>query len=229
MVRNIRRYAKTVILFALIMGIMSTGRAMETGPVDILQKKEQSEAVTVYTPILTGLSDAEVESSLNQLLANDIQHGLDSFLLTWSKRQWANGQLTVKPKFVADYAEKFNRSGILSITIQQYKRFDKSTEKIMSAYTVNTDTGKVYNLFQLFRPAVDYNSRLEEIIKKESALFHSKYPVKHLTDLQTFYLTEEGLVIYYKPYELSPKQTEIVRFVIPYDLIRDMLSPELPL
>jgi hypothetical protein len=216
-----------IIVAAVLLGIANSSQAMEAGPIDISQKKEQSEAVTVFTPIITGLEDAEVEFNLNQLLANDVQRSLDKFLLGWNELPAVAQQATPKSKFYADYSVKFNRNGLLSITIQQSYALKGRSGKIIEAYTVNVNTGKVYNLFQLFRPLVDYNSKLSEIINKEIGLRHVKYSIKKLKDTQSFYLTEEGLVIYFQPYEISPKQGNVVRFVIPYEMIRDMLSSEL--
>ncbi|MCE5285717.1 MAG: DUF3298 and DUF4163 domain-containing protein [Pelosinus sp.] len=225
---KIKSYVAAAIMAAVVLGTANNGWAMQKGPVDISQKKEQSERLTIFTPIITGLEDSDVEFNLNQMLASDAQRGLDKFLLKWNQMQKAAEQSALKSNFVADYSEKYNRNGILSITIQQYSNFNQGhSEKSVNAYTVDVNTGKVYNLFQIFRPFANFNSRLDDIIQKESALYHAKYSFKHVKDTQPFYLTEEGLVIYFQPGEIGAKGTDVIRFVIPYEMIRDLLNVEL--
>lgn len=87
-----------------------------------------------------------------------------------------------------------------------------------NAVTLNLDTGKTYKLADLFKPGFDYQTYLTERVKNE-AIERKTLDLlvrPEVTAAQKFYLTPDGLVLYYAPYEIAPYSNGFVRFTIPY-------------
>ena len=70
------------------------------------------------------------------------------------------------------------------------------------------------------------NARLATISLKVEYADIWEQPVIGEEQNECFYLTDDGLVIYYPPYELSYYARGFVEFVIPYSELYGYLKPE---
>lgn len=202
-----------------------------TEPALIVHKEIQDDKVTAFIPQISGLSDKMTEESLNHILRKDVEHDINKFLHNWDTMLEHTPEHVKKSiHFWATYAVKLNKNGLLSVTITEYVYTGGAHgNTAVLAYVMNVATGQVYNLQDIFRPGENYCAQLEKIIRDEISTRDPKaYWFKGLEQSPSFYLIEEGLVVYFQPYEIGPWSTGVPRFVIPYSKL-SKLNPELPL
>jgi len=96
--------------------------------------------------------------------------------------------------------------------------------------TVDRLTGKSWSLADLFVPGADYGGRLTAIVRKVGA--DRKLPMWDFRGIgvhSAFFLSDEGLVLFFQPYEIAPYSEGIVKIVIPYAKLSDIFRAELKL
>lgn len=119
----------------------------------------------------------------------------------------------------SDYKVTYNSDNILSILIVYYEYTGGAhgmTYKINFNYYI--DTGDRIELSSLFKKGFNYKEHIDNSIKKSISkspeiYFEDKFQgVKDDTD---FYITKEGIVIYFPLYEIAPYSSGIPEFHIP--------------
>lgn len=106
-------------------------------------------------------------------------------------------------------------------------------------YTINKQTGKQFTLADLFKPDSDYKTIISDEIKKQmreqmaankdvTYFLDSKempeWDFKEISDNQNFYInSKEQLVIAFDEYEVAPGAMGALQFVIPTDVIQNIL------
>ena len=97
----------------------------------------------------------------------------------------------------------------------------------LTATTVNLQTGHYYKLSDLFVADADYIDFLSKFVRREGA--KRNYPLWGFGGIRpdsAFYLTNEGIVLFFQPYEIAPYSEGVVRILIPYGDLAGMLKPE---
>ncbi|MFZ5643114.1 MAG: DUF3298 domain-containing protein [Bacillota bacterium] len=187
----------------------------------ITEEKIQNQCTNVTYPQVGGLKNSAVEAQINELI----------------KRTVFN---LIPPEGCEEYQEifgtyevKLNEKGILSININMY------TFRIMAAngldvqksINVDLETGKVYQLYELFKPGSDYRIVLSRMIEKQ--IEERQLPMIReftgITDYQDYYLTDDSLVIYFQEITYFPHYAGIQEFPIPYRQIRNLVRPGSPI
>lgn len=128
------------------------------------------------------------------------------------------------------YQVEFNQKGILSVTLQEmyYQHRAAHPMTYLRAFTFSTQAGRVLRLEDLFRPGSDFRSVLDQHMKRQLAERDVPLltPFTGVQDGQEFYLTADGLVLYYQLYEFTPYVWGFLRFTVPYGDLADLLRPE---
>lgn len=228
------RLTRFMILWICLLFIITlpaaTAAAAFAAPVLITHKEIQNERVTAFIPQISGLADQTIEESLNHVIRKDVEHDISKFLHNWDT-VLANSPEYVKKDmhFWATYLVKLNKNGLLSLTISEYMYTGGAHgNTVVYAYTMNVATGQVYNLHDVFSPGEEYRPQLEKIIKEEIiSRGIASYWFKQLDHSPLFYLTEEGLVIYFQPYEIGPWSIGVPRFVISYEKLGHRINRDL--
>lgn len=131
------------------------------------------------------------------------------------------------------YEITVNKNGILSILFSLYTYINRAAHGFTaySSITVNTNTGQKYSFSDLFNPKIYYGGFLNELanqyIKDNNIQLISEY--NGITPNQQYYLTEDSLVLYYQVYEYTPYSYGLFKIVIPYDKIKNLLTPLSPI
>jgi hypothetical protein len=133
-----------------------------------------------------------------------------------------------------DYEGMLNEHCLLSIFFTNFAYAKGAAHGLTLAkgLTVDVVTGQAYRLNDLFRPSSGYRMRLSNIIKKQMkekdvpliADFKGIDP-----DHQDFYLTNEGLVVFFQLYEYTPYAYGIPTFLIPYHELSDLAGEDSPI
>jgi hypothetical protein len=125
------------------------------------------------------------------------------------------------------YAVKRNRNGIVSVVFTDYSYtggahglYDKE------AHTLDLNTGRTYQLKDLFKKGTNYttiiNAQIRAQLKTQKDYFWQT-PFKGIPTNQRFYLTNQGIVIYFGLYEYTPYANGMPEFFIPYSKISKYL------
>lgn len=199
--------------------------------------KESSESatlkVTVQYPELKGLESKEVENQLNSFFAKlaeaAIAEGKDA-QKNIIPEQTAAG---IKAEVYFTYDVKYNSNGYLSIVFQDYIYSGGAHGlTVQSSYTYDLKTGKEYKIKDLFKSGTDYVTLISNEVKrqmkeKEEEMGGNLVPFEAIKPDQDYYLSNEGLVIYFQQYEYYPYAVGIPEFTIDYSQLSGLLNPEL--
>lgn len=128
------------------------------------------------------------------------------------------------------YKVTFNEDCILSLYFDHYMFTGGAHGSTMRySNTWNLNTGHLIRLKDFFEPGSDYKSyvrnRINEMISKqlESSVSHPDYFKNHEQNVSisfspdNFYLTPEGIVIYFQQYDIAPYSNGIIEFTISYE------------
>ena len=132
-----------------------------------------------------------------------------------------------KTSFASNYTVKYNKNDILSITETGYQ-YTGGAHGITwrSSKTIYLPTGQVYDLSEIFKEGFDYqtflNPKINQQIKERG--LEKDLTFEGVNKDTSYFITEEGLVIYYQPYEIAAYVFGMPEFFIPINEVRDNLQ-----
>ncbi|MEB1807351.1 MAG: WG repeat-containing protein [Bacillaceae bacterium] len=177
----------------------------------------------VYYPQIEGMKNRARQSEINQLLKEKSN----------VKEIPSNVQLDYS--YTGDFSIEFYRKNLLVVKLSAYEYPFGAAHGMPSQDFVHIDlqTGELYVLKDLFKQDADYVSVLSEMIgnqieKQQQQEFSYFFPeaYKGIKPDQPFYITEEGLAIYFQPYEIAAFAAGFPTFKIPYDDIIEIIDTE---
>ncbi|MTI57042.1 DUF3298 and DUF4163 domain-containing protein [Geosporobacter ferrireducens] len=189
----------------------------------ITRKKIGRWPLDLSYPEIGGLKDLEIQKSINELILKK------SYDLVENQKKRSRNFMQIR----GAYEVKLNKRGLLSIYFTNYV-FSKGTARgltLADSLTVDLDTGKVYNLKDFFQEGSNYIQRLSIRIKHQIRVGK----IQLITDFHTihsdqqFYLTNQGIVIYFQTYAYTPYYYGIPQFTILYRDMIDLMIADGPL
>ncbi|WP_281533055.1 WG repeat-containing protein [Anaerocolumna aminovalerica] len=185
-------------------------------------KYKPSKYVSVYYPVVVGLKSKETEKKIN--------NKLNELFISHRKSITAEDQLSVEDSFTAELE---NQLLVIKQIGYDYPFGAAHGMPIKNYYYCNIKTGEFYTLKDLFIKDSDYittiNHIIKEMIAKEetnesSMLFPNSF--KTILEDHNFYLTKEGLVIYFYPYDIAPYAAGFPEFVIPFEKLNKIVDKQ---
>ncbi|MCY6369345.1 DUF3298 and DUF4163 domain-containing protein [Clostridium ganghwense] len=132
------------------------------------------------------------------------------------------------------YEIKTNERGVLSLSIGNYTMAYPAAHgfTIIKSLTFDIQTGRIYQLYNLFKPESDYMEILSDIISKQIKerdihLINEFKGIK--TSDQDYYIADKALVIYFQLYELTAYAYGFPYFPISVYEIQDIIQEDTPL
>lgn len=187
----------------------------------LLIQQYQSNKVNVQYPQIIGLPNAEHQVKLNAAIKDKV---FDLMAVNGIKRE----NLV---EMSGSFEVKLNQGEWLSIIFSNYAYWEGAAHGLTlhDSLTMNVKTGTIYQLKDLFKSGSYYKTRLTTIIKKKfkEYQFPLIQPYQSVKDDDPFYLTKNGLTVYYQTYEYTPYYVGIPEFTIPYKDLKSMLKPAL--
>lgn len=144
----------------------------------------------------------------------------------------SNKDNTIKYQYEAIYNYKiaYNKNNILSIPLTMYE-FTGGAHGLTNIKSFNYDLvkEKELKLEDLFKANSNYkevinNHIKEEISKQPENYFQGQDGFSSIKDNQDFYISDEGIVIYFSLYDIAPYSSGIPMFTITWDEIIDYLE-----
>jgi hypothetical protein len=174
-------------------------------------------------PYFKGMPNEEVQSIMNETILSEVTSLL-------SKGVLVPGEEDIEEVVVA-YQVPLNENGLVSIVFSIYTYAGGANgTTTFSSLTMDTNTGEVYEFDDLFVANSDYRKILSDLAVKKAeendVQFINEYT--GVTDNQQFYLTPNGIVLYYQPLEFTPHYYGLFRIMIPYSEIESVLNTENP-
>jgi acyl-CoA synthetase (AMP-forming)/AMP-acid ligase II len=130
--------------------------------------------------------------------------------------------------FFCDYEVKYNENGLFSIAVDMYS-YTGGAHGLTQRFSVTADlaASRVLTLPDLFKEGAGYqkllNARIREAINRRPD-WGDSVTFSGVTGNDGFYLTPEGLVIYYQAYEIAPYALGLPSFIIDKYELADMWS-----
>lgn len=175
---------------------------------------------TVYYPQVTGLANKRIQEQINR----QIQHATRELI-----REQAKFQTSPRPEMIGHYEIKTNERGILSLTLTNYAISPRMAHGVtlMNSLTFNVNTGKSYQLSDLFTQGSNYvqviSANVAHQIQQRNLPLLGPFP--GISPNQVYYLADKALVVYFPPYAITPGYVGFPMFPISvYDLTS--MAPE---
>ena len=227
----------TTVFIALVLMITSaqayaSNPVCETGCVEIISEvKEGSDKYMSWDmeiPQVEGLKSNKIEKKINKQLSGDIIRFKEE-LHKEAKKSYKESKGSKYPFRPYDvktvYDVRYLDKDVLSLTVDKYQYTGGAHGMTFrTAYNYDLCTGKELGYQDIFKDYPDYKKvivdRITEAILKNPEDYFSDAvdTVEKFTDDQPFYITDEGIVVYYGLYEIAPYAAGIREFLIPYSL-----------
>ncbi len=219
---------KGIILTVCVAVILSGCQISSMRVEKIINEYEtDDESVYIETPIISGLSDKNFENDVNSQYQEIIESIHRDFL---SDSQNSKNERDGKGKLELKHEVVYNKNNLISLLGECYKYTDGfNGTNIRIVKNIDTSTNTEILLSDLFGDD-EYiqmlNNKLDKI--SDEAEYSDLWENPTITDAQNqyFYFTDEGIVIFYPPYELSYYARGFVEFTIPYAELYGYLKPE---
>jgi hypothetical protein len=129
-----------------------------------------------------------------------------------------------------DYRVELNRNGWSSVTLQRFCYFQGAAHPLTAwtSLTVNTPTGQIYQLKDLFKPGAPFATEINKHIARQLSERQITLlrPFQGINASQEFYLAPDGIVIYYQLYDYTPYVYGRLAFTIPYEELKPWLKDD---
>lgn len=130
----------------------------------------------------------------------------------------------------SDYDVTFNKNQIISLKLNLYANEGVNSIVYNDLYAYNIDllTGKQLLLKDIFRDGVDYMRLVNDFINYQISQDPSSYypnAVVEIPEDQSFYLTDQGIYIYFAVDEVSPEEAGIAKFFLQFKNIESYINP----
>ena len=225
----------SVLLVALLLAIIPVqGFAHEKCNPEVISKVDEGSnkymSWNLTTPQLKGLANRKVERSINKEFTNTVKD-FKKEVLKQAKEAYKESQENGFPfrpfEAFASYTVHLLNPKLLSLTMDLYE-FTGGAHGMTyrKAWNYNLKTGKQLGYQDIFKECVDYKNTIINHVVKEIESNPEIYfedaieTVKGFTDDQPFYITDQGIVVYYGLYEIAPYSSGIREFFIPFSAFR---------
>ena len=192
-------------------------------PLQVESRRMVMHNLDVLYPYIISGTNAYAIQKMNQQIMNLVKR------LIIEQGYYQNPQTT---QVYGSFEIKNNQRGVFSLNIINYTYIYQHAHgmTITKSLTFDIQTGKVYELKDLFKPGSDYTKVLSEIVQKQ--IKEREIPVieefKGIKPDQDYYIADKALVVYYQLYELAPYAYGFPMFVISVYEVDDIVKEDGP-
>ncbi|HHV98973.1 MAG TPA: DUF4163 domain-containing protein [Clostridiaceae bacterium] len=217
-------------------------KSIKENPIFIRTVKETNETdrikITLKFPQIEGLSDKSAEDRINSILRGAAEAARDEGQKNAEYFEEGTDLSATSPnkhEVYFDYRMKYNQNGLLSVVLFNYQYTGGAHGiTVQSSYTFDLKTGEEYKFKDLMKADADYvtfisnvvKQKIDERIKIGLLPNYLLTPFTAIRDDQDFYLSNNGVVVYFQQYEYFPYAAGIQEFVVDYTEFSNMLKPE---
>ena len=178
--------------------------------------------------------------NINQSILNNINSTIKSDVLTFknglideeiqvNNDNNANNQPSAKYSVVTNYANTFSKNHIISTIVNLMGFVDERIKyNELNNYNFDLLTGNRFTIGNIFNPNVDYLKLISNYvnykISQSKELYYEDANVD-ISDDQAFYLTDDGIVIYFGLDEIAPKEFGNPKFLMEFSKFAPYINP----
>ena len=179
--------------------------------------------------------------NINQNVLNNINSTINSDVFTFKNGvideeilvntdNNENNQPLANYRVITNYANTFNKNSILSTIVSLMAFVNNEGPKYNELNNYNFDllTGNKFTIGSVFNPNVDYlkviTNYINYKISQSKELYYDNVAV-NISDDQAFYLTDDGIVIYFGEDEIAPKEFGIPKFTMEFSKFVPYINP----
>lgn len=210
--------------------ILISGCSFSKSNMVITEKKYETDmsVIELQIPEFKNFSDKDFEEKLN----TDYTAAFNSWIKDFEEKcekSTLEGEKCVL-KITQDV--KMASSSIFSLISEIYSFTDgMHASSFRVAKNIDVQRNREFQLSDLFSDGSYQNAinrEISEILEENPEEYHDLWekPILSSMHQEFFYLSQDGLVIFYPPYELSYYARGFVEFVIPYDELSGYFAPE---
>lgn len=193
---------------------------------EIEENETENEIIFIETPKIKGMGE-EFSNTINQQIEESIKAKKENFL---DRAKATKEERDKKAKLEISQKVTYNKNDLLSIVSECFE-YTSGLTGAVSRMVVNIDTKSEKRIYlkDLFNDEeyIEFlNAKLLKMSEKEEYSDIWEKPVIEEAQNEYFYLADDGLVIFYPPYELSYYARGFVEFCIPYSELYGYLKPE---
>ena len=213
------------VLFLALCVCLLTGCSMSSVKIETQKKEYETTDYKISMDIPQIKTDIPYRDKFNA----DYQSLSDEIFNTFSAEA-INSEAT-KDLLTMVQEIKLNKKNILSV-VGHIEAFTGGAQNQLYRVTRNIDLANCRELefVDLFTDT-EYQSRINSYIKtkmqEDPEQFSSLWKTPQVSDNQEFFLSPDGVVIFFPPYELSYYSKGFVEITIPYDELEGYLIPEI--
>lgn len=135
----------------------------------------------------------------------------------------------VNYRVYSNYDLTFNKNQVISL-ILSLTALDNNNPQYNDLYNYNIDllTGNQILLKDIFRPNVDYLKLVSDFVNfkiNQNPTFYYPDASVDIPEDQSFYLTDQGIVIYFGLDEISPAANDIPKFLMEFSNFESYINP----
>ena len=197
--------------------------------IDLITKEESNSIIVdMVIPVIEGMQDKQVEEKINRMLQNDaynfrerLQADSEIFATNAEKEGWKYNKYIASSYYIVHLQSK----NILSVSVFYYQyTLGAHGHTLQKAYNINLKNGEIITLKNLLKNMENNKKLINQEIERQIQLdpyiyFDTGEVFKSISDDQPFYIIEDGIVIFFGLYEISPYVYGIRYFKIPFSLI----------
>jgi hypothetical protein len=214
-------------LLALSCAFMLNLAPAEAGTDIVPVTLKKSGGVEAVAPVVKDKAHPEAAAKASELLASPVK----SLLAEYEAFAAADARNSGRYSFISSYKVKYNAKGLISVVVYGYEytggAHGNSWQKSL---TMDLETGKAYQLGDLFKSGSGYQKTIDGRIAQEinwRAQWRGSVEFPGVGADTEFYLTEEALVIYYQPYEIAAYVFGLPTFVLDRYELEDIFADEI--
>lgn len=177
--------------------------------------------------------DPNILNNLNSTIRTDVTDFKNGLLI---EEQDYNNSVTQNAlpkrvyKVTSNYAVTFNKNHIISIILSLMGFAGEYGPEYNYLYNYNIDllTGDSLTLKDLFIEGVDYIKVVSDYINykiSQNKDMYYKDVVVQISDDQSFYITDDGIIIYFDVDEIAPQESGIPKFKMSFDKFGPYINP----
>lgn len=200
------------------------------------ENKDDGYEIKVETPQIEGLIDEKTQEKLNEEFKDQAQSVMEGFEQSVKELKEEFGDETVHMAIEYNYDVKTNNDDILALDTYVFYA-SGSSMTVHNYYTINKHTGEIYTLKGMFKDGADYVTPISNYIKGEMERMNNEEGgmfwvgdddfenFEKIADDQKFYINDDGnIVICFDKYEVAAGAQGSPEFVIPNDVVKDILK-----
>lgn len=186
---------------------------------------------SIQIPVVSKLSNKEVEERINQFFENVAADFTDMQKQSAQYLYPENSQDYTPKHILLTYQVTYKNENMMSVMMEkQISQGKDFAYTFRDGYNIDLNSGKTVPLYRLFDPQEDYKQVIKDHIEEQLEKYGKQVSIlkSDISDYR-YYLKDSGLVIYFDPYKIDVEDTKGTEFEIPFTAFKQGITTDVSL